>query len=579
MSDVVTGARLEADASGYIKSVGDIKRELKLAQQEVISLSARFGDTSKEAAAAAKKAADLKDQIGDAKSLVDAFNPDTKFRAFGASINTVVGGFTALTGAMGLLGVESELVQKTLLKVQSALALSQGISQLQEGMQSIKNLGTVLMNSLGKSGVFGLAAAGVAAVGLALAGVFTKRQSEDAKAYNSTLKDFSNAAAEAKKKVNEVGNAFLQAKNGIISKEAALKTYNTVLGDTMGKTDSLNEAEKRLAQNAETYVKITGWKAQANAMLAISAQKSAELTITYMDVEKAKGTNLYDGMKAILDKRKLEIDAIEKRANDMMLGISILSKRFGIGETKTTETKTPGTGKATTPGGKEKEIENKEIGLLQQERIDRERAANAELLREKDVNAKAAIGIETALNTQIIAGLKQVTATKEQETLAQIAIDEAKHQNDLTMAQASADILSGLSALLGEQTAAGKVLAVAAATINTYLAINKTLAAFAGLPVPGYAIAQAIATGIFGLVQVKKILSVQVPGKSSGGSVPSVGSVPAPLTASLPSSTNTRLDRDQLNQIGNAAVRAFVVESDITTSQTRIRQLNRAARI
>ena len=284
-------------------------------------------------------------------------------------------------------------------------------------------------------------------------------------------------------------------------------------------------------------------------------------------------------MKAILDKRKLEIDAIEKRANDMMLGISILSKRFGIGETKTTETKTPGTGKATTPGGKEKEIENKEIGLLQQERIDRERAANAELLREKDVNAKAAIGIEQALNTEIIAGLKQVTATKEQETLAQIAIDEAKHQNDLTMAQASADILSGLSALLGEQTAAGKVLAVAAATINTYLAINKTLAAFAGLPIPGYAIAQAIATGIFGLVQVKKILSVQVPGKSSGGSVPSVGSVPAPLTASLPSSTNTRLDRDQLNQIGNAAVRAFVVESDITTSQTRIRQLNRAARI
>ncbi len=160
-ADVIVGAKLEADASGAINNVRNFKQELKLAQQEVITLSEKFGATSTQAAAAAKKAAELKDAVGDAASLVDAFNPDTKFRAFGASIQTVVGGFTALTGAMGLLGVESDEVQKTLLKVQSALALSQGISQLQEGMQAFKNLGSVIVNTLGKSGMIGIAIAGL----------------------------------------------------------------------------------------------------------------------------------------------------------------------------------------------------------------------------------------------------------------------------------------------------------------------------------------------------------------------------------------------------------------------------------
>lgn len=60
-------------------------------------------------------------------------------------------------------------------------------------------------------------------------------------------------------------------------------------------------------------------------------------------------------------------------------------------------------------------------------------------------------------------------------------------------------------------------LAAGEALFNTYLAINKTLAAFAGVPVPGYAIAQAIGTGAFGLLQANKILK----GSSGAGAAPS----------------------------------------------------------
>ena len=108
-------------------NLGSLKAQLREAQAEVAKMAEKFGDTSVEAANAAKAAAILKDKIGDAKALTDAFNPDAKFSALSNSIGGVLNGFQAYEGAMGLIGVESKDLQATLLKVQSAMALSQGI--------------------------------------------------------------------------------------------------------------------------------------------------------------------------------------------------------------------------------------------------------------------------------------------------------------------------------------------------------------------------------------------------------------------------------------------------------------------
>jgi hypothetical protein len=59
-------------------------------------------------------------------------------------INGVTGGFAALQGAMSLLGDESEDVQKSLLKVQAALAISQGLNQVTASIDAFKNLATVI---------------------------------------------------------------------------------------------------------------------------------------------------------------------------------------------------------------------------------------------------------------------------------------------------------------------------------------------------------------------------------------------------------------------------------------------------
>ena len=125
-------------------SVKSLKTQLREAQQEVQVLAEKFGATSREATEAAKKAAKLKDAIGDAKALTDAFNPDAKFNALTQSLGGVAGGFSAVQGAMGLFGSESENVQKALLKVQSAMALSQGINSVIAAKDSFTNLAAVI---------------------------------------------------------------------------------------------------------------------------------------------------------------------------------------------------------------------------------------------------------------------------------------------------------------------------------------------------------------------------------------------------------------------------------------------------
>jgi hypothetical protein len=127
--------------------VVSLKTQMRLAQQEVAELSIKFGATSVQAIEAAKRASELKDAIGDARDLTDAFNPDAKFAALSGSIQGVVGGFTAVQGAIGAFGVKSEEVEQALLKVNSAMALSQGLQSVGQSVDSFKQLGAVIRSS------------------------------------------------------------------------------------------------------------------------------------------------------------------------------------------------------------------------------------------------------------------------------------------------------------------------------------------------------------------------------------------------------------------------------------------------
>jgi CheY-specific phosphatase CheX len=152
-------------------NLGSLKSQLKEAQQEVQNLSEKFGATSTQAVEAAKSAAILKDKIGDAKALTDAFNPDAKFKALSGSLTGVASGFSVVTGAMGAFGAQSEGVEKALLKVQSAMAMAQGLQGLGESIDSFKQLKAVVV-----SAITGITTAKVAETTATEAGVIAENQ-------------------------------------------------------------------------------------------------------------------------------------------------------------------------------------------------------------------------------------------------------------------------------------------------------------------------------------------------------------------------------------------------------------------
>jgi len=129
------------------ETVVSIKKQLRDATAQVALLAEKYGVTSKEATEAAKRAGQLRDQIDLSNQLINGFNPDTKFKAATSALSGLASAFGGLQGAIGLFGVESEDVAKTLLKVQSALALSQGLEALGELKDSFSVLKSVVIDA------------------------------------------------------------------------------------------------------------------------------------------------------------------------------------------------------------------------------------------------------------------------------------------------------------------------------------------------------------------------------------------------------------------------------------------------
>ena len=101
-----------------------LKTQIKEANMELVKAQENFGDYSNEALKAAKNVANLKDKIAEAGETAALFDPGKKFQAATGVITATAGAVSAYQGALGLLGVESEKIEEALLRVQSAMALS-----------------------------------------------------------------------------------------------------------------------------------------------------------------------------------------------------------------------------------------------------------------------------------------------------------------------------------------------------------------------------------------------------------------------------------------------------------------------
>lgn len=124
-----------------------LKQQYKEAVLEVQKLADAFGATSIEVQNASKRAAELKDQIEDVNDAIQAQKGEGAFIALGKTLSSVASGFSAVEGAMGLVGAESEDVQKAMLRVQSAMALAQGLQGLEDAGRAFKQLGATVKST------------------------------------------------------------------------------------------------------------------------------------------------------------------------------------------------------------------------------------------------------------------------------------------------------------------------------------------------------------------------------------------------------------------------------------------------
>jgi hypothetical protein len=97
-----------------------------------------------------KKIGKLKDSIGDAADRAKALGTaGGGIKAIGTAVGVAASGFTALQGAITLAGGSAQTFEKTMVKLQAAMALSQGISQLAEMKDAFTNLKSVAVSAFG----------------------------------------------------------------------------------------------------------------------------------------------------------------------------------------------------------------------------------------------------------------------------------------------------------------------------------------------------------------------------------------------------------------------------------------------
>ena len=160
----------------------------------------------------------------------------------------------------------------------------------------------------------------------------------------------------------------------------------------------------------------------------------------------------------------------------------------------------------------------------------------------------------------------------------------------LTQDQKVAIVSNGfknLSTVLGQETAAGKAAAIAAATIDTYQSATASYKSLAGIPVvgPTLGIAAAGAAIASGLATVKQIVATKTPG-GRGVSAPSISASSSSASApARPPSFNV-VGASETNQLAEAIggqtkepVKAYVVSDDVSTAQAMDRNIVEGASI
>jgi hypothetical protein len=537
----VTGTETVQQAANSYEDLGDAVAKTQL---EAEKLAQQFGINDKRTQEAIKVAGKYKQEMEQLDFAIDGARGgvDTLFRA----TQGVVAGFEVAAGAAGLFGSESEELEKVLIKVQSAMVLSQGLKDIKEFAPAFSNLGTIIKGNVVKAfstlrgaiistGVGAL----VVAVGLLVAN------------WDALVKKFSVSLPT----LAEIGNKI----QGLIQ---GVTDFLGLTSEAARTNDKINESIAKNISETEKQIKIAKERGDQAKALALEENKlAAEL---------------------VLAKRKLREDDSEenrKAVDDARLNLQLLKIQQDNYNKEQLKAQKEANKKAKD---ERKRAANEKFDewLAEQIRINEAEQNNAEFVKKREQDAiddeeemfNAQLEYEVELAEMKLANAEYVKNRKKE-------IDEEDKKSKQAVADLEQKIFDESQALataiinlVGQQSKLGKGIALAQIAADTAVALTGALknsqsstpdnVATGGLA--GIAKYIGIATTILSnSKRAYDIIKAPAPSAAlSGGGGTSAAAVPrfqAPTTR-LPQT-------DEFTQVR----RVYVTERDITNVQDKVK--------
>jgi hypothetical protein len=583
-------------------------RELTVAAQQAVM---QFGEFSPEAIRAEKALAQARDRMEDFNDRVKAVNPDNF-----AKINTVVSGvargFQAAQGAMALFGNQSEELEKTMVKLQGAMALAEGLEGLGAVQQKFMAIAgdirggvTKAFQSLGRISTLALGG-----IGIVLTLVITNFDSLKkavmslipglgamAKFVGGLVQQFTDwvGITSAEDRALAKLNKTTEKANEQLDREIALLKAR---GDEVGVFNKQRQKlENDLAQARANYGKNTEkeWgkiildTKNALAVLAIEeqnfqneqAQAQADANIEAGNKRKAERDKQIQDEKD----RQAKLEAERVKGQDQLISAE-LSANETARELRLAQVEDEGERLQV-------EYENK-LSALKESYIQEQMAnvGNAEalaLIDQKYADAQMLATLELdkkeqelqKKNAEAAVKLAEDTAAKEKEISDKAAADKIKNEEAVQNAKenlykASIDLANSIAALAGEQTKTGKAIALSVIAADTAMAISGALNVTQkpspdNIATGGLAgAAKYIGLAAMILTNAKKARDILKGGQpsaptgmqSSGGGLPQMA---APQISST------------LPQVSGFEQRVYVTEGDISRTQGRVASLKKVS--
>ena len=521
----VDGQTSVQQAATAYEDLGDAVAKTQLRAEE---LAHQFGINDARTQEAIRLAGQYKGQLEQLDFAIEAAKggSDQLFRA----TQGVLGGFEAAAGAAALFGFESDDLERSLIKLQGAMALSQGLKDFNEFLPAIKQVAGTIRTQLvtAFSTLRGaIAATGVGALVVGLGLLVEKMMS---------LKDATNEASEAQKEYNDrlrdlnieriaLTKGELEALK--VQKQAAIEERdrnNQFIKDWNERYKIIKDAERLdvdLAdsndrrRSAEAKKRSLRNKELTNEILKFNARIKQIEEQTQKDKEKTQET----AVKKTEENLQKEIDLYEWYLGE----VQKVFGEIGKGITTTTETTVQATTTQITYAGQATFDQLDRIKLFI-------KAYSADIAKTIADSLQAGAAIADAF----------------------AGADEERQRKAFQLNKAAAIASTTLSTIEGVQNA------------YTTAKANPLDAATFG----AYSVTQAAIALAFGLAQVKKIQATQFQ-STSPGTLGGTGVQQFPAPRAFQAST--------LGQDFSGQTKVYVTEGDITKTQRRVQNLQRVS--